>query len=124
MRILLPVFAAVFILATSGLIDSQTAVADDEADEIDYCSCVNEPITTDAKAQICGNLMESMTPEESATRTFECRATLPVPDGGPDLCFCLRTTTTDPALAQACQALIPQNITPAELAAKMVECAK
>lgn len=123
MRILIPVFTAMFVVACgdSGGPEA-TITADGSTVDFDYCTCVNEPLNTDDKLKACGNMMDSMTPEEVTTKAFECRAARPVPEGGPDLCFCLRTMSTDPAIGEACQALIPEDMTPRELAAKMVEC--
>lgn len=125
MRILLPVFIALFIVACSDSGEAQTAIAGgDSAGTVDFCSCVNEPLNTDARLKACNTMMNSMTPEESATRTIECRETIPVPDGGPDMCFCLRTTTRDTAVLKVCEALIPEDMTPRQLTEKMVECSR
>ncbi len=97
-------------------------IADAGDTEVDLCSCTNEPVSTSAKAQACGVLIESMTPREIAEKKVACRQDLPVPEGGPDLCFCLKTFTTDPVVAKACEAIIPKNITPEELVAKQVAC--
>lgn len=123
MRILFSVFTAVFVIACgdSGGPEA-TITADGSTGDFDYCTCVNEPLNTDAKLKACGDMMDSMTPEEVTTKAFECRAAISVPEDGPDLCYCLRTTTTDPAIMEACQALIPENMTPRELTAKLVEC--
>ena len=125
MRILIPVIAALFVLACGSSENSETAAANGgTAGEIDFCSCVNEPLNTDARLKACGAMMNSLTPTESATKTMACREALPVPEGGPDLCFCLRTTSRDAELMSACEALIPDDMTPLQLTRKTVECAQ
>ena len=115
---------AVTIAACGGTDDSGTGlVSESAAAEVTFCSCVNEPIRTDARANACNELMTSITPAEIASRTMACREAEGVPEGGPDLCYCLQTTTTDPLVAQACQELIPKNMTPTQLSAKIAECA-
>lgn len=121
MRILIPVVVALFVMACGNSENSQTVAA---AGEIDFCSCVNEPLNTNARVKACGAMMNSTTPTESATKTMACREALPVPEGGPDLCFCLRTTSRDAELMAACEALIPDDITPLQLSRKTVECAQ
>ncbi|HNP62669.1 MAG TPA: hypothetical protein PKH39_01980 [Woeseiaceae bacterium] len=125
MKIFVPVIVALLIVACGESENLQTTVAgEDRSGEVDFCTCVNEPISTNARHKACSELMNSMTPEESATKTFACRAALPVPDGGPDLCFCLRTTTSDVEIHKACQAIIPEDMTPTQLTVKMAECAR
>lgn len=122
MKIPIPVFLALIVVACGESGGPPTAAAGDAAGDMDFCSCVNEPLNTSAKLAACGNLMESMTPEENARRAIECRESLPVPEGGPDLCFCLRTATRDVALLEQCEAIIPDDMTPRELTKKTVDC--
>lgn len=121
MRILIPVFLALAVIGCGDSSDSQVAIAGDAA-EPDFCSCVNEPMDTSAKLDACSELMDSMTMAENTQRTFECREALPVPDGGPDLCFCLRTATRDEALLEQCEAIIPDDMTPREMAVTSGRC--
>ena len=121
----------IYVILTCALIacgesgGPQTAMASDApAGEIDFCTCVNEPMDTDARLKTCTKLIEAMSPGESTKRTMECRAALPMPEGGPDLCYCLRVITTDPEVANACKALIDEDMTPRELVEKSTECAK
>jgi hypothetical protein len=125
MRNLIPVFVTLLIVACGDSENSQTAIAgEDSAGAVDFCTCVNEPLNTDARLKACGDLIDSMTPEETATRSIACREALPVPEGGPDLCFCLRTTTTDEEIMQACEALIPEDMTPMQLTRTLAECSR
>jgi hypothetical protein len=124
-RNLIPVFVTLLIVACGDSQNAQTATAgEDSAGAVDFCTCVNEPLNTDARLKACGDLMDSMTPEETATRSIACREALPVPEGGPDLCFCLRTTTTDADIMQACEALIPEDMTPMQLTRTIAECSR
>ena len=125
MKILIPVFMTLLIVACGESPNSQASIISEQAEgAVDFCTCVNEPISTGGRHKACSKLMDSMTPEESTTKTFACRAALPVPDGGPDLCFCLRTTTSDVEIQKACQAIIPEDMTPKQLTVKMVECSR
>jgi hypothetical protein len=94
------------------------------ASEIDFCSCVNEPLNTDARVKACNDMMNAMTPAENVTKSMACREKLAVPDDGPDLCFCLRTTSRDEELLAACEAIVPEDMSPRELANTIAECAQ
>lgn len=123
MKVPVTVFLALSIVACGQSSDPQAANSGDAAaGDMDFCSCVNEPLDTSAKLAACGELMESMTPAENSRRTFECREALPVPKGGPDLCFCLRTATRDAALLEQCEAIIPDDMTPREFAITTGKC--
>lgn len=125
MRILATVFTAIVIAACGSQDDEETALAAGGSNsDVTFCSCVNEPITTDAKAAACGKLIDAIAPEQTAAKTVACRQQIPVPEGGPDLCFCLRSSPRDLETVQACEALIPKDITPRQLSAKVVECAQ
>lgn len=125
MKILLFVFVSSFLTACGDSGDSQTArAAGNSGGEVDYCTCVNEPITSDVKHKACSQLMNSMTPEETAAKAMACRESLAVPQGGPDLCFCLRTTSSDADLMRQCDDMIPDDWTAEELTRKLVECAQ
>lgn len=42
--------------------------------------------------------------------------------GEPDLCFCLQTSSTDPEVIKACEAILPKDLTPAKITSLIVEC--
>lgn len=92
--------------------------------DVTMCSCVNEPILSNTKANACTHMMASKTPEEITLETMACRKTLDVPEGGPDLCFCMRTMSEDPGIRSACEAILPDDMSPREITAKLVECGK
>ena len=124
MKVVTYVFLTLFLIACGDSGGPQTAMASDApAGEMDFCSCVNEPLNTNARVKTCGKLMEAMSPGESAKRTMECRAALPMPEDGPDLCYCLRVITTDPEVAKACEAFIDEDMSPRELVEKSNACA-
>ncbi len=113
------------IAACGGADDPQAAAAADNGDaEVTFCSCTNEPIRTSAKANACAALMEAVGPAEAASKAIACREQLPVPAGGPDRCFCLRTATQDPALQEACKAILPEDLTPRQMRDLIVECSR
>ncbi len=120
MRTLVFMLASMLIVACGDAGNSQTTASA----EVDFCTCVNEPMTSNARVKVCNDLMNSMTPEETTTKSFACRESLPVPEGGPDLCYCLRTTTRDRELLEACQAIIPEDMTPMEMTTKKVACGR
>lgn len=125
MKLLIPVFLILLIVACGDSENSQIAEANDDAGGVvDYCTCVNEPINTNARHKACSDLVNSMTPEEAATKAFACRETLPVPAGGPDLCYCLRTTTRDVDILEQCKAMIPEDWEPEDFTRKIVECGR
>ncbi|GEM_PF-3379936 len=125
MRVLVPVLVALFVIACGDPGTNQDVAADESsAGGIDFCTCVNEPLNTDARLKACNDLMSTLTPEQNATKAIECREALPVPDGGPDLCYCLRTTTRDEEILAACEALIPDDMTPKELTRTIAGCAR
>lgn len=94
------------------------------AGEVTLCSCATDIPTTSARANACTALMEPMTPEELAVETMACRRTVPVPEGGPDMCYCMRAMNTDPTVMAMCEEIIPENMTPQEIGRKMVECSR
>ncbi|MEO0996153.1 MAG: hypothetical protein AAFX58_01425 [Pseudomonadota bacterium] len=113
------------VAACGGADDPPAAATADAGDaEVTFCSCTNEPIRTSAKANACAELMEPISPAEAAGKAIACREQLPVPDGGPDLCFCLRTMTRDPALQEACSAILPADVTPQRMTEMIVDCSR
>ncbi len=124
MKPLLTILVALLIAACGQSSDAGLAeTSDTTATEETVCSCVNEPILTDAKANACEDIFSAMTPESIALQTMECRKSVPVPDGGPDLCYCIRAVQPDPEVWAMCEDLLPKDMTPAEISAKYVECA-
>jgi hypothetical protein len=128
MKLLIPVFLAilaVLVIACGDSGDSQVVQASEDAgSDVDYCTCVNEPINTNARHKACSALINSMTPEETAAKAIACRESLPVPEGGPDLCYCLRTTTSDVEILKQCEAMIPEDWEPEDFTRKIVECGR
>ena len=121
MKIIMTLVIGALVVACGGADNPGPSSADVD---ITFCSCTNEPIRTDAKAKACGALMESVSPEEAAGKVMACREQLPVPEGGPDLCFCIRTMSRDPEIGKACEALLPENMSPAEMAKLAVDCGR
>ena len=56
---------------------------------------------TDERIEACIKLMDSMPAEEMSKRTVACRAAIPVPEGGADICYCLRAVGSDPKVQQS-----------------------
>ena len=116
---------AILIAACGGSNEPESAMASEaDAADVTVCSCISEPATTSARANACTELMDSMTPEEITTETMACRATSGVPEGGPDLCYCLQAINPDPSVAAKCQEIIPENMSPTEMAEKVAECSR
>jgi len=116
--------ATLSVAACGGPDDSGMAGTGGDSDaNVTFCSCVNEPATTDSKAAACGAMLNALTPEEAARKTNACRQQVPIPAGGPDLCFCLKSSSTDPDVVKACQAILDkENMTPREISNKVVAC--
>ena len=87
------------------------------------CDCANKPIKDDAQAAACSQLTGSFTPEELATKVLKCRETLAAPADGPDICFCMRSNSQDPAVQEACLALA-ENISPSDMYSVTKDCAR
>lgn len=92
------------------------------SEEVTYCSCVTEPEGSGARARACKALIDSMSPNESVEAALTCREKPPA--GGPDLCFCVQTSSTDPEIRKACEAIIPENLTRAKMTSLFVECSR
>ena len=108
--------AVLAALVTAGLVS-----ASDE-----FCRCANEGISNEAEAQACGALMEGLSDYEIAERTMRCRAEMPVPDGGPDLCFCMKTMSSDPEIRTACDAILdelPEDMDQVQMFSLIQRCA-
>ena len=86
------------------------------------CDCVNQPPNSDAKLQACSELMEAMDPADLTSQALACRAELPVPEGGPDVCYCLQASSSDPEVHATCQALVDE-VDPSELRSLVRHCA-
>jgi len=88
---------------------------------IDICSCVNDPINTDAKARLCGDLLNGMTPEETVHAKGECNAKF-ARERGLNICFCLKSFHTDPDIINACENIIGKDTKPSEIARLAANC--
>lgn len=89
-----------------------------------FCDCANYPITSGDKARFCTDLMKTMSKEDVVTQTTSCRRSMPVPDGGPDVCFCLRTMTEDPELHATCEALVEKEVDKHGLEKVLLSCSR
>ena len=87
----------------------------------DICSCVSEPIVTDAKAKSCGKLLDDLTPEETVRISGECNAKL-INKTGLNVCTCLTTFQTDPDIIKACEDIVGKNTRPSELVRLAENC--
>lgn len=90
--------------------------------DVSLCSCVNDPPTSGARVNACAEIMNSMTPEAVAGETLACRASMPVPEDGPDLCYCARSMSQDPAIIEACNALLPDDMSAREATEIVAQC--
>lgn len=88
---------------------------------VDVCTCVNEPIDTDAKARLCGELLSGMTPEDTVRAKGECNAKLTRKEGL-NICSCLKSFQTDPDIIKACEDLIGKDTKPSEMANLAAHC--
>jgi hypothetical protein len=70
----------------------------------------------------CGESVDTGGTATGDSLTGDTSTSVEMSSEGPDLCFCLQTMTTDPEIAQACEALIPQDLAPAQMTALIVEC--
>lgn len=86
------------------------------------CDCVIHPPNSDAKLAACSDIIDAMPPSDLATQALECKRQIPVPDGGPDACYCLTADSQDPAVFAACEAVL-ESVNPAELSGLMRRCA-
>jgi len=64
-----------------------------------------------------------MSSEEIGERTIACRQGLQPGADGIDVCYCLKSFSTDPTTVEICQALLPTDATPTQLHEMMMECA-
>jgi len=94
------------------------------AGDVTFCSCVTDVPTTSARLDACAALMDGKTPEDIAVEAMACRRSVPVPEGGPDLCYCMRAMNEDPTVMAMCEDIIPEDMTPREIGRKMVECSR
>ena len=125
MKILATLLTTFIIAACGGQDDVSAARADGSSGSaVTMCECANEPLTTDARVNACNQLIASKTPEEVTLETMACNKVLEAPDDGPDLCFCLKTISEDPAIMAACEAILPDDMSPREISAKLVACSR
>ena len=116
MKTLLVFPIALSLLLVSGY---TTMVHADEA--VTFCDCVNKPIVTDAKHAACSKMIEAMGPQKSAIETRACRTNVPVPAGGPDVCFCMKSRSKDPEIRKTCQSKL-EKLSDSQLMSKSREC--
>lgn len=115
----------VLAVIAAGCDNSGNTGMDEPAEhEVTLCSCVNEPPGPEAKVKACAALLDSMTQEQAVEESMACRAQLKMPDGGPDLCFCIKTMSQDPAVRAACEAIMPTDMSRPEMASLFKECAR
>lgn len=93
------------------------------ANQMTVCDCANKPIKDDREAAECARVTRMYTPEVLATKVLECREALAAPADGPDICFCMRSNSQDPAVQQACLALV-DSISPSDMYSVTKDCAK
>ena len=111
----------VFSIALSlVLISGYTTMA--HADEaVTYCDCILKPIVTDAKHAACSQMTESMGAQERSAERRACLENVPVPAGGPDVCFCMKSRSKDPELRKTCQSML-ESLSDSQFMSKSREC--
>ena len=117
MKALLVISISISLLLLSGYTTMLHA-----GETVTFCDCVNKPIVTDAKHAACSKMIETMGPQKSAEETRACLSNVPVPAGGPDVCFCLKYRGKDPGLRKTCQSKI-EKLSESQLISKARECA-
>jgi hypothetical protein len=88
---------------------------------VTFCDCILKPIVTDAKHAVCSKMIESMEPQKKAAERRACLENLPVPAGGPDVCFCMKSRSKDPELRKTCQSKL-EKLSDSQLMSKSREC--
>ncbi|MDJ0709667.1 MAG: hypothetical protein QNJ14_04715 [Woeseiaceae bacterium] len=88
------------------------------------CDCANNLIASGEKARFCTELMTTMDPNEFVTQTMNCRKSMPVPEGGPDTCFCLKTMTEEPDMRATCKDLLETETERRGLDEVLLSCSK
>lgn len=125
MRILIPLLFVFAIAACGERTGTDAALASEgDNDKDSMCSCYTDVPTTGARAAACEAYMGSKTPEESANEMFACRAAMSVPEDGPDLCYCMRSSSTDPTIMAMCEEIIPDDWSPREIGRQLVACSQ
>ena len=113
-------FLVISIAISLLLLSGHTTMA--HADKaVTFCDCVNKPIVTDAKHAACSKRIESMGPQKLAVESRACLANVPVPAGGPDTCFCMKSRSKDPELRKNCQSML-ETLSDSQLMSKSREC--
>jgi len=116
MKALLVIPIAISLLLLSGY---TTMVHADEA--VTFCDCILKPIVTDAKHAACSQMIESMGPQKMAGERRACLENVPVPAGGPDVCFCMKSRSKDPELRKTCRSML-KKLSDSQLMSKSREC--
>lgn len=106
--------AVLFTVACSDVPDAQAKYT--------LCDCVIHPPNTDAKLAACSRLIDSMDQGEMIRQTMACKNEVPVPEGGPDICYCMHGESEDPDVRGQCQALF-EEIEHSDLIAITRRCA-
>jgi len=117
MKTLFVILIAISLLLLSGY---TTMVHADES--VTFCDCILKPIVTDAKHAACSQMMESMGAQKMAAERRTCLENVPVPAGGPDVCFCMKSRSKDPALRTTCRSIL-KTLSDSQMLSKSRECA-
>ena len=89
--------------------------------EVTLCDCMNKPMDTDEKVTTCTKIFDSLDPETSLEQRTACR-NRPPPPGGPDKCYCLKTSSQDPEVREICSAMF-EGVDEADLMRDIRSCA-
>ena len=88
--------------------------------EVTLCDCMNKPMDTDEKVATCTKIFDSLDPETSMQQRRACRDK-PPPAGGPDKCYCLKSSSQDAEVRKKCDAMF-ENVSEAELMKDIRSC--
>jgi len=116
MKTLLVIPIAMSLLLLSGYLNMAHA---DEA--VTFCDCILKPIVTDAKHAACSHRIETMGAQKMAAERRACLENVPIPAGGPDVCFCMKSRSKDPGLRKTCQSMI-ETLSDSQFMSKSREC--
>ena len=91
-------------------------------DAVTYCDCILKPIVTDAKHAACSKMTESLGAQKKKQRKeWHVLRICPFPAGGPDVCFCMKSRSKDPALRKTCRAIL-KTLSDSQMLSKSREC--
>ncbi len=113
-------FFVALIVISFGLIAGYTTMAHADA-AVTYCDCILKPIDTDAKHAACSKMTELLGAQERSAERRACLENVPVPAGGPDVCFCMKSRSKDPALRKTCQSML-KTLSNSQFMSKSREC--